>query len=178
MKIITSPVINTQRLQLVPATPRDLSYLQSLWSLQPVGQYLFDGQKVDMALARDALDSCLVGASAGTGLWLIHYQQQKIGCAGLVPVRLAPEEEPRIAGLLEPIVALHPDYWRQGFALESMHALVSYAFTDLQVKEMAAVCDEPNLASANLLQRIGFEYVSDIGGPMYKIHTYTLTKKL
>src|SRR5690606_16553519 len=174
MKIKSQPPLVTARLQLRPATLKDLDYLHQLWSLPEVGQYLFNGNKVTLGLARDALDSCLVGASAGSGLWTVHHQQHVIGCAGLVPVRLSPEEEIRIAGLLEPIAALHPDYWQQGFALEAMQTLVDYAFNQLEVQELAAVCDEPNLASAKLLERVGFELIGEVAGQHFAIKTLLL----
>jgi|GEM_PF-1817380 ribosomal-protein-alanine N-acetyltransferase len=175
MKIKIQPPLATARLQLHPATLKDLDYLHQLWSLSEVSQYLFDGNKITLGLVRDALDSCLAGASAGFGLWLIHHQQQIIGCAGLIPVRLAPHEEDRLAGLLEPIVTLHPDFWRQGFALEAMDALVDYAFTELQAAALAAVCDEPNFSSLKLLQRAGFELLSKVEGTNYPIQALLLS---
>lgn len=174
MKFKAQPPLTTTRLRLRPATLEDLGYLHQLWSLPEVGQYLFSGNKVTLGLARDALDSCLVGASAGSGLWMVHHQQHVIGCAGLVPVRLSPEEEIRIAGLLEPIAALHPNFWHQGFAVEAMQTLVDYAFDQLEVKELAAVCDEPNTGSSKLLQRVGFEMIGEVAGQNTAIKTLLL----
>lgn len=51
---------------------------------------------------------------------------------------------------------LDPDYWHKGLAMEAAKALLSYYSHSLDVKDIFASTDPPNLASQKLLQRMGF----------------------
>jgi ribosomal-protein-alanine N-acetyltransferase len=138
-----------------------------------VRRFLFDDQPVSEQLAASVLEDCLACSSGGHGLWLIHLSEKPVftGCAGLIPATVAAQYEPRLKGLLEPLAALQPTYWRRGYATEALAALINYAFTHLQVSELAAVNDIPNVASNRMLERLGFTVLSEVSGPKYEMQT-------
>ncbi|MFV0393915.1 MAG: GNAT family N-acetyltransferase [Coprobacillaceae bacterium] len=47
------------------------------------------------------------------------------------------------------------NYWGQGYATESVLALLDYAFNQLQARRIKALCNPENKASWTLLQRLG-----------------------
>jgi len=48
-------------------------------------------------------------------------------------------------------------HWRQGYMLEALHALLTYAFTELQLHRLEADVDPRNAASIRTLERLGFQ---------------------
>lgn len=52
--------------------------------------------------------------------------------------------------------ALVRDAWGQGFAAEAVAPLVAFAFRELELHRLEAELDPRNVASAKLLQRLGF----------------------
>ena len=51
-----------------------------------------------------------------------------------------------------------PDFARQGFMSEAVEAIVSYAFTTLDLSRIEAACLPENKASRGLLEKVGFKY--------------------
>lgn len=51
---------------------------------------------------------------------------------------------------------LTPAYWRQGIATEAIHAILLYAFTDMELNRVEAVASPDNVASHALLAKLGF----------------------
>jgi RimJ/RimL family protein N-acetyltransferase len=54
--------------------------------------------------------------------------------------------------------ALLPEFWSQGYALESASAVMSYARETLGAKRVLAVVNADNLSSIRLLEKMGFHY--------------------
>jgi RimJ/RimL family protein N-acetyltransferase len=48
-------------------------------------------------------------------------------------------------------------YWRRGYMIEAMTALIGYAFEELQLHRLEADIDPRNLASARSLEKLGFQ---------------------
>jgi RimJ/RimL family protein N-acetyltransferase len=140
---------------------------------------LFDDRYVSLELARSVLETCLEGREAGSGLWIVQSLDgsARLGCAGLNPTAAVAAAEPRLAGLLEPVVALHPSRWNQGYAGEALASLLTHAFDTLERERIAGAADVPNTASIRMLERLGFAPLSEVQGPRYLMRTYLLTKK-
>ena len=172
------PVLHTTRLTLSPAGRQDLQQLHALWSQREVRRFLFDDQEVSVELARSVLESCLECAASGYGLWLMHSVERSelVGCVGLVPVSTAAEYEPALAGLLEPVVSLGTEHWHKGYAREALSAVLDHAFGVLELPRVAAVNDAPNVASERMLNAVGFQMLSEVQGPKFRIRTYTLDR--
>lgn len=50
----------------------------------------------------------------------------------------------------------HSGYWGQGYAFESMRALLKYAFNSMHARRITARCNPLNESSWKLLERVGF----------------------
>ena len=93
--------------------------------------------------------------------------------SALLQVSTAAEYEPLLAGMVEPLVALHPACWRHGYAPESLAATVRHAFS-AEGRTILAVHDVPNVASARMLTKMDFVALSEVPGPKYRLRTYVL----
>ena len=83
----------------------------------------------------------------------------------------------------------HRGYWGQGYATESVRALLRHAFAQSDVRRVTAQCDPQNPASWRMLERIGmrregtllqnvyFRTVGD-GAPIWKdIYLYAILRE-
>lgn len=173
------PVFRSLRLTLTPARQEHLRLLHACWNHPDVRRYLFDDYEVTQSMAQGLLDHCLSAQNDGLGLWVISLRDDDtfIGCAGLYPVGIAAHYEPRLTGLLEPLVALDPKHWHGGYAREALRELLDYGFITLDRPTIAAVNDAPNLASERMLLKTGFTLMSQKAGPRHMLHTYTQDTK-
>jgi [ribosomal protein S5]-alanine N-acetyltransferase len=176
MHVLPIQPLATDRLLLRKARPDDLDTLHALWNEPLVRRFLFDDRVVTRELARQTLEHCLALDPSAGGLWLILIQREArmIGCAGLMPSGVVATLEPRLDGLLEPLVAVHPNTWRQGFAGEALAALLRHAFEALHRPAVGAACDVPNEASLRMLGRAGFEVLGEVAGPLHALRTFVL----
>jgi RimJ/RimL family protein N-acetyltransferase len=53
---------------------------------------------------------------------------------------------------------LRREKWGQGFASEAARAMATFAFDALGAKELKAICDPANEASAKVMRRLGMTY--------------------
>jgi RimJ/RimL family protein N-acetyltransferase len=171
------PKLTTPRLGLRQATSADLDALWALWTDAQVRRFLWDNRIITRERAAAFLASCQVHVDRGLGLWMLRLNQEEsiVGCAGLLPVGAAQQFAPDLAGLIEPIVALSPAYWRQGLAAEALRAVIGHGFATLRVPQVVAIVDEPNIASHRLMVRLGCEPAGEIPGPRYRLWIYRLT---
>ncbi len=88
----------------------------------------------------------------GFGLWLVETKSAglPVGICGLLK-----------RDVLEDVdigYALLPEFWSQGYALESASAVMSYASEKLGLKRVVAVTNADNQGSIRLLEKMGFQY--------------------
>lgn len=74
-----------------------------------------------------------------------------IGYAGLLKQEIDGEQKIEIS------YRLHPDYWKQGFAIEATKAIVDYAFTNLKLNELIAIVDPDNINSIKVAVKLGMK---------------------
>lgn len=173
------PALRTARLALHPVTPDDVDPLWALWTDPAVRQYLWDDRTITREEAAATLADCCALAPQGLGLWRVDAIDSAtsggsafLGCAGLLPVSTAAEYEPRLAGLVEPLVALAPSAWGRGYAVEALAALTRHAAGTLGLGRLAGVTDVPNVASDRMLRRAGFTVLGEVPGPRCRLRTY------
>jgi RimJ/RimL family protein N-acetyltransferase len=178
------PTLTTVRLELRPADDADGDALWSLWREPSVRRFLWDDRVITRAEAFATLADCRALGPQGLGLWVLAPRiepasppapalaEAVLGCAGLLPVSTAAEYEPRLTGLVEPLVALAPPAWGQGYAHEALVALRDYAASVLGLRQLAGVTDVPNEASDRMLRRAGFVPLSEVTGPKHPLRTY------
>lgn len=173
--------LTTERLALHPSTDADLDALWTLWTDRDVRRFLWDDREISRDEAAATLADCLALADKGLGLWTIMPRYESsldargptiLGCAGLLPVTVAAEYEPRLTGLVEPLVALFPVAQRHGYAVEALSTLRDHAARQLGFARLAGVTDVPNAASDRMLRRAGFAPLSECAGPRHRLRTY------
>jgi RimJ/RimL family protein N-acetyltransferase len=149
--------------------------LWTLWTDPAVRRYLFDDVEITREEAAATLADARAAEDRGLGLWTVHARDEGatlVGCAGLLPVGTAAAFAPRLAGMVEPLVALLPACWGRGYATEALGALVGHAFDVLGLRELAGVTDVPNAASDRMLRRAGFVPAGECDGPRYPMRIY------
>lgn len=58
--------------------------------------------------------------------------------------------------------SLHPDYHGQGYATEGARALLDFLFTVRSLHRVTATCDQRNVASTRLMERLGMRREGDL----------------
>ena len=169
-------ILHSQRLVLQPVGGADLDELWRFWTTPEVRRFLWDDRLITRDEAASTIADCEALAERGLGLWVLRSSEAAplIGCAGLFPVMTAATYEPRLAGFVEPLVALTPENWGHGYAVEALQALIGYATSHLGLTQLAAVTDMPNVRSDLMLRRAGFVELSETDGPKYRLRTYLL----
>ncbi|MEM6966683.1 MAG: GNAT family N-acetyltransferase [Bacteroidota bacterium] len=71
---------------------------------------------------------------------------------------------------------LLPEYWGRGYATESAIASVQYGWEKMGLKKMNAAAHSENLASKNVLKKIGFKEVSLVPFYDFQVVWYELLK--
>lgn len=88
----------------------------------------------------------------GWGIWLmVHTNDQVvIGDLGF-------KGQPDVAGTVEIGYSVVPLYRRQGYAVEAVRALVSWAFAHEDVQRIIAECSTDNVPSIRILEKLGMQ---------------------
>lgn len=108
----------------------------------------------------------LLAASAGPVplAWMIRMRDhaETLGCATLVGLDPDPHAIARIDDVPAPCelgLALFPDVWSQGYALEAARAVLNFAFGTLGQHRVEGSCHATNERAQVLMQRLGFMHV-------------------
>ncbi len=90
---------------------------------------------------------------------------QVIGAVGYVPCLAPFEQIPELRSASQPsgyyttefglFYAIDPEYQKQGYATEAARAMLKYAFKQLHVKRVIAMTDYANVASQNVMRKLG-----------------------
>jgi len=150
----TSTVLETNRLRLRLISADDAGFVLRLLNEPSFIQNIGDRnvRTLDDALAYIAKGPAASYEKHGFGLWLVETKESSdpIGMCGLLK-----------RDVLEDVdigYALVPEFWAQGYALESASAVLSYANTKLGLKRVAAVVNAENQSSIRLLEKMGFKF--------------------
>jgi RimJ/RimL family protein N-acetyltransferase len=165
--------LHTPRLTIAPIRARDEECLCELLSHPDVCRHLCDGVRLPREGVRQlTAESC--DASSGTSYWRMATETQP--CVGMVGLR-----PPSMASLAlraigwrsrELIIALHPRYWGQGLAKETVAAIADYAGRDGVTFALVAGVDVPDTRSHRLMQRCGFLELGRRSGATHPIVIY------
>jgi [ribosomal protein S5]-alanine N-acetyltransferase len=149
-------VLETQRLRLKPLLESDLNLLHRIFINPYVRKYLCD----DKILSLEQVEAMLVESQKlfkkeKTGLWLIETKDQKeiIGFVGLW--YFFDEKQPQL------VYALLPEATKKGYATEAATQILEYCFDELGYLYLLASCDQPNLESRQVAERIGMSAVEE-----------------
>lgn len=152
--------IETPRLRLDPIGAGDEDdWWAAIWSDAEVTRYLPPRRPLPREhMARMLEKRREEWESQQFGVWAIRDREtgEFVGHCGLVV-----NDPPRV----ELIYALARSAWGQGLVTEAASAVISYAGFALGITELDALVFEENLASARVLEKLGFSRV----GPVHQL---------
>ena len=155
-------LLTTRRLRLEPFTEGHLAGLNRMNSDPEVMRYLSAGRPETLEETRAIIGRVVKRwGELGYSWWaLIERETEELVGAGAVQnLRREPTLVPDLACPLEIGWRLRRDRWGQGLAVEAARAMGDFAFDELNARELFAVCDPANTASANVMKRLGMQEV-------------------
>lgn len=143
--------LTTSRLQLRPPTAQDAEAIFRTYAQDTeVTRYLIWRPHPDIATTRAFLERCAEGWAQGTELtWVIAGRDDE-QLRGMISLR------PRDFQASVGYVIARP-WWGQGLMPEVARAVVEAALAEPAIYRVWAVCDEENLASARVMEKIGMQ---------------------
>ncbi len=148
------PRLETERLVLRPVTYDDVPAIHEYCSDPDVARYTawrpHESLLVTQAYVGAVQDQYRRDEPSP---WGVEHREQRslIGTCGFVA--RTPEHHRAEIGY-----TLARSYWGQGLMTEAVHAVIAYAFTNLDVNRIEAICDAENLASARVLEKSGLTF--------------------
>lgn len=161
--------IKTERLLLRPLRAADAADLFEVFRDPRAMKYWSSLPFTDLAQMQTFIRETIEADPRRTADFAIEYKGRAIGKAGFWTI-------PEIGYIL------HPDHWRKGFGAEALQAVIAYGFEDLGLDHITADVDPDNLASAQLLTRLGFRETGrarntiEIGGTWFHSVYFRLDK--
>ncbi|WP_102029542.1 GNAT family N-acetyltransferase [Salirhabdus sp. Marseille-P4669] len=139
--------LNTKRLKLVPCTEKLLSALTNEdYQIGPHIQGYINELKDDSTLY-------------GWGVWLI-YNNKTNALIGDIGFKGKAKEDHSV----EIGYGIMPTYQGKGYATEAVAALIKWAFSHNNIHKIKAECLIVNHSSIRVLQKLGFDIVSETSG--------------
>ncbi|KES08461.1 GCN5 family acetyltransferase [Streptomyces toyocaensis] len=149
---LAAPVLHTARLRLRPFTDADANPLFALHSSAYVLRYWDSPPWTERARAEKFITTCQKMADEGTGARVAIDRTSDgafVGWCGLSGWN--PDYRSASLGYL-----LGEEMWGHGYATEAVQALLRWAFDTLDLNRVQAEVDTRNVASARVLEKIGF----------------------
>lgn len=144
--------LTTERLALRRMTDRDLDWLAAMYEDAEVTRHL-GGVKTRDQVA-DMMRTRIIeyyAANPGLGVWMTMERATGEQVGFHLINNIQGETIIQVGyGLLKPA-------WGKGYATEMAEALLRYAFADLGLPHIAGIASLPNVASQNVLAKIGLE---------------------
>jgi RimJ/RimL family protein N-acetyltransferase len=161
--------LDTERLALREWTELDRPVLKSIINTPAMMRY-FDGLMSDEAY--DAFfDRRLEDQrKGGYCYWAVELKQdrQLIGTCGVRTADDYPSDSP-VYGMTEIGWRIGEPWWRQGYALEAMHAVIGWCWANTDIATIAAWTSIPNTPSQNLMKRLGMTRRADLDYDHHRI---------
>ncbi len=174
-------MIETERLLLRPPVAADHPALYAMWS-DPVVMADLGPVKDDAASAATLVRH---DGYRADGLGFLSVVRKEDGAVlGFCGLKRGDPPNP-IAGQVEAGWMLGQAYWRRGYALEAMRAVLDWGWANHDVPHIVAITAARNAASRAMMERLGMSYVD--GGdfdhhafaaddPLRHIVTYRITR--
>lgn len=157
---LSMTALTTDRLKLVPFTDDHLDGLSALNSDPEVMRYISGRPET-----RDETVAVIERVKQrwiefGYSWWSFIEKESGviIGAGALQNLRRGATASPDRACPLEIGWRLRCDYWNRGLATEAARAIAGFAFNTVLADEIYAVCHPDNVASANVMKRLGMQY--------------------
>ena len=155
------PVLETKRLAMRAPTLADAKTVAMLANDRRIAE---NTARIPHPYREADAEGFIAGANkaGGEALFLITLRNGTvIGACGIAAGGITSQEQTPELGYW-----LGVDYWGKGYATEAMHAVIDYAFTDLEHKALQAGSRVTNPASRRVLEKCGFQWT---GVGLYRI---------
>jgi len=152
-------LLTTSRLRLEPFTERHLAGLNLMNSDPQVMRYL-SGRPETMEETLAVIERVMKRwREVGYSWWALieRASEELVGAGAIQNLRREATLLPDLDCPLEIGWRLRRDRWGQGLALEAARCMGDFAFKDLEARELLAVCDPANVASAKVMKRLGMQ---------------------
>ena len=147
-------VLETERLILRQLSADDAPFILELLNEPSFIQYIGDKNVRTLEDAGQYIQNGPVRSYEENGFGLNKVELKStgapIGISGLVKRDTLPDVDIGFAFL--------PEYWNQGYALESARAVMEHAQNALGIDRVVAITSQDNDASAKLLEKIGLRF--------------------
>jgi RimJ/RimL family protein N-acetyltransferase len=153
--------LTTARLRLEPFTDSHLEGLNALNADPEVMRYI-SGRPETLDETRVVIERVKQRwIDVGYSWWSFFDLDsgELVGAGCLQNLRRGATLQPDLDCPLEVGWRLRRDRWRLGLASEAAQAIARFAFDDLHADELYAVCDPANAASANVMKRLGMQFL-------------------
>lgn len=153
--------LQTQRLRLEPFDERHLDGLHAMNSLPEVMRYIGGNTETIEQTASVIARVKRCWAAWGTSWWaFIETKSERVAGAGCIQYlrrEASPPEDLQslIGNPIEIGWRLHPDFWRQGLAIEAARSMAAFAFRRFPIEELLAVRHPDNKDSCRVMERLG-----------------------
>lgn len=149
---LSTPTVRTERLRLRPFRDNDADALFALQSNAHVLRYWDSPPWTDPGRAERFIHKCRQMADEGTGVRLAIDREPDRAFLGWCTLsRWNPDFRSAALGY-----CLSDTAWGHGYATEGAAALLQWAFDTLDLNRVQAETDTRNLASARVLEKLGF----------------------
>lgn len=154
--MLSNLIFETPRLILKPLLESDLNTLHSIFINPQVKKYLCDDNIWSLQQVEEMIvESQKLFEEKKFGIWLINTkdEQKVIGFVALW--YFFDEEQPQL------VYALLPEAMKKGYATEASTKILDYCFNELSYEYLIASCDQPNIESKKVAERIGMKEVEE-----------------
>lgn len=152
MPTLVQTVLATPRLRLRWVTADDATGLLAIFCDPEVTRYWSSEPWTGIEQARDAIDQAVAGYAEGSSLRFAIELAEQPGMIGQVSLHKFVDGSRRC----EIGYALARPYWAQGYIGEALRGVLDYGFRELELNRVEADIDPNNIASARVLERLGF----------------------
>lgn len=169
---MSSPEPRAPRLVFRELAEHDLAQFHELVCDEHIRRFLFDGRSLSLeSCARLLRGPAVEKAHSGLGLWLLFERErtQAIGFAGYLRSQDA-------ASALQLVCALRAAYTGRGFAREAAVALIDFAREHSELGDVIAAAHERDVASNEVLARLGFQEAGSVAGAVGSMLQYRLPR--
>ncbi|WP_422348534.1 GNAT family N-acetyltransferase [Flagellimonas sp.] len=145
--------LETERLLISPISLLDLEKIHELHSLPETDQFNTLGIPKNIEETEQIVNDWIAKNNNGESR---HFTLKIESAAngkfiGLIAMNLGPPKF-RIA---EVWYKLHSNFWKQGYATESLHKLLEFGFNELHLHRIEAGCAVENQGSIRVLEKVG-----------------------
>ncbi|MCP5061797.1 MAG: GNAT family N-acetyltransferase [Ignavibacteriae bacterium] len=166
-------IFETQRLIIKPTEPKDAELIYRILNTPKYFEFVGDRKVTSVEKAKDYIQEKMLP------------QLKRLGFSNYTLIRKSNNVKIGVCGLydregIEGIdigFALLPEFEGNGFAFESANRLKEAALNDFNIKAINAITSKENIASQNLIEKLGLELVGETKLPdddeellLYKIN--------